>query len=79
MANLTTRQRNAMPARDFAGADRSYPIPDKSHARNALARVAQHGTPAECAEVRRAVHRKFPSIGKDGEHAHHDGRAEAHR
>ena len=42
----------------------SYPIEDESHARNALARVAQHGSPAEQARVRAAVHRKFPGIGK---------------
>ena len=42
----------------------SYPIPDASHARNALARVAQHGTPAEKATVRAKVKAKFPTIGK---------------
>ena len=40
----------------------SYPIPDASHARNALARVSQHGSEAEKATVRRAVHKKFPDI-----------------
>jgi len=40
----------------------SYPIPDESHGRNALARVSQHGTEAEKATVRRAVHKKFPDI-----------------
>jgi hypothetical protein len=42
----------------------SYPIPDKGHARNALARVSQHGTSAEKAKVRAAVKRKFPGIGQ---------------
>ena len=37
----------------------SYPIPDKSHARNALARSS--GKPV-AAKVRAAVHAKFPSI-----------------
>ncbi len=37
---------------------------DKAHARNALARVAQHGSPKEKAEVRAKVHKKFPGIGK---------------
>ena len=41
-----------------------YPIPDAAHARNALARVAQHGTPAEKAIVHRKVHAKFPGIGE---------------
>lgn len=38
----------------------SYPIPDASHARNALARSS--GKPVEAA-VRAKVHAKFPSIG----------------
>ena len=46
MAKLTTAKRKAIPSKDFAGPDRSYPINDASHARNALARVSQHGTPA---------------------------------
>jgi hypothetical protein len=72
---LTAHTREAMPKSDFAlpghgegpkgaGAG-SYPIPDESHARNALARVAQHGTAEEKARVRAAVHRKFPNIGAD--------------
>ena len=40
----------------------SYPIPDESHARNALARVSQHGTPAEKEKFRAAVRRKYPGI-----------------
>jgi len=40
----------------------SYPIPDESHARNALARVSQHGSPSEKATVRRKVHAKYPDI-----------------
>lgn len=62
MAKLTTERRNALPAKSFAGPDRSYPINDMSHARNALARVSQHGTAELKAKVRAAVHRKFPSI-----------------
>lgn len=62
---LTAKQRNAMPAKSFAGPDRSYPINDASHARNALARVSQYGDPALKARVRAAVHRKYPGIGQD--------------
>ena len=40
----------------------SYPIPDESHARNALARVSQHGSESEKAKVRAAVEKKFPDI-----------------
>jgi hypothetical protein len=40
MAKLTTKARKEIPAKDFAGPDRSYPIEDRSHARNALARAS---------------------------------------
>ena len=64
MAKLTTKARKALPKSDFALGAGRYPIEDKAHARNALARVSQHGTPAEKAKVRGAVSRKFPDIGK---------------
>lgn len=41
MAVLTTKARNALPVSTFAGPDRSYPIPDASHAANAKARAHQ--------------------------------------
>jgi hypothetical protein len=74
MAVLSTAQRKKLPSKSFAlpgkgegphgkGAG-SYPIPDASHARNALARVAQHGSSAEKAKVRAKVHAKYPGIGK---------------
>ena len=60
---LTASDRNALPASDFALPGRRYPIENSSHGKNALARVAQHGSPAEKARVRAAVHRKYPGIG----------------
>ncbi len=42
MAELSTRKRNAEPKSDFGLPDeRKYPMPDKSHARNAKARASQ--------------------------------------
>lgn len=41
-----------------------YPIDTLARGRNALARVSQHGSPAEKKIVRAAVKRKYPSIGK---------------
>lgn len=70
MAVLSTKARKAMPKSSFAlpskreGGKGGYPIPDKSHARNALSRVSQFGSSSEKAKVRAAVHRKFPDIGK---------------
>jgi hypothetical protein len=69
---LSASERRHMPRSEFALPGRgvgpkgagagSYPIPNASHARNALARVSQHGSSAEKAEVRRKVHEKFPGI-----------------
>lgn len=67
MAKLTTKKRNALKSSSFVfPKERKYPIHDITHARNALARVAQHGTPAEKAKVRAAVKRKYPSINVGG-------------
>jgi hypothetical protein len=76
MAVLTTKQRKKLPKSDFAlpgkgegpqgkGAG-SYPIPDRSHAANALARVSQHGSPAEKKAVRAKVAKKYPDMGDSG-------------
>lgn len=61
---LTASERHALPRKDFALGGERYPINDPNHARNALARVSQHGTPSEKKRVRAAVHRKYPGIGK---------------
>ena len=59
------RRSKALPAKFFAEPDkRKYPIENEAHARNALSRVAQSGTPAEKAKVKAAVKKKYPSIGK---------------
>ncbi len=63
MAKLTAAQRNALPRSDFAQpSKRKYPINDKAHARNALARVSQHGTADEKRKIRRKVAQRYPSI-----------------
>lgn len=60
MAKLTAKQRKALPASDYVfPKDRRYPIPDRAHAVDALARSS--GKPEE-AKVRAAVKRKFPAI-----------------
>ena len=61
---LTAAARHALPAKDFALGGERYPINDPNHARNALARVSQHGSESEKEKVRTAVHRKYPGIGK---------------
>jgi hypothetical protein len=60
MAKLTAAKRKKLPKSSFVekGA-RKYPIPDASHARDALARSS--GKPEHRAVVA-AVRRKFPNI-----------------
>jgi hypothetical protein len=62
MAKLTAAARNRIPTSEFAGPNRSFPVNDLSHARNALARASQHAGPELKAHIRAAVHRKFPGI-----------------
>jgi hypothetical protein len=72
--HITTAQRKALPSSDFAlpgkgkGAGGkgpgSYPIDTPNRARNALARGAQHASPAERATIERKVHAKYPGIGE---------------
>lgn len=70
MAKLTAKRRGKLPNTAFAVKGRKYPIGDKPRARNALARVSQHGTAAEKATVRRKVHSRFPDIGAKGSAKH---------
>jgi hypothetical protein len=62
---LSAKGRRQIKEEHFALPGRRYPIHDRSHARNALARVSQHGTPAEQAKVRAAVAARYPGIGKE--------------
>jgi len=63
--DLTTEGRKHIAAHNFAiPEERKYPIHDLAHARNALARVEQHGTPEEKAKVHAAVKRKFPALAE---------------
>ena len=41
MSKLNAAKRNALKSSQFAGPDRSYPVPDANHAKNALARASQ--------------------------------------
>lgn len=76
MADLTPKKKAKIPKSEFAIKSKAktaeqkkesgnYPIHDKAHARNALARVSQHGSPAEKSRVRAAVKKKYPDIGND--------------
>jgi hypothetical protein len=65
-AGLTYHKRKKMPPEAFVfQKTRRYPIHDIVHARNALARVSQHGNEAEKAKVKAAVYSKYPQLKKD--------------
>lgn len=61
MSRLSTSERKALPASDFAGGKGHFPIENIEHGRLAD-QMASHAGPAEAAKIRAAVHRKFPSI-----------------
>lgn len=75
MSKLTTKRRNALPTSAFAGPDRSYPISDSNHARNALARASQHASPELRAKIKAKVRARYPNIAVEGE----KGKPSAHR
>lgn len=67
MARLKAKSRKSLPASAFAYPSvRKYPIHDKAHARNALARAAQSKTYGTYAHVAAAVRRRYPSIVTGG-------------
>lgn len=67
MAKITAKKRRSLPKSSFAvPGRRAYPVDTVKRARNALARVAQHGTPAEKAAVKRKVRSRYPSINVGG-------------
>ena len=64
---LSAAARKHIKDKNFALPDKRYPIEDKAHARNALARAAQHASPDEKAQIKDKVHKKYPGIGKKAE------------
>jgi hypothetical protein len=69
MAKLSSKARNKLPKSSFAEpSDRKYPVNDKNHAKNALARVAQQenkgNISASAADKVKAKARKVLKKGK---------------
>jgi hypothetical protein len=62
---LTTEGRKKMQSSTFCGPNRSYPVPDKSHAVNALARAKANASPALYAKIKACVCRKSSANGWD--------------
>lgn len=73
-AVLTTEAREKIKPKNFAVSSKKsdtgepkYPINDPKHARNALTRVRQFGTPAEKSQVYSAVSKKYPALATRSE------------
>ena len=64
MAELTTRKRDSEPKSDFGLPEkRKYPMPDKSHARNAKARASQQKNEGNLSAAdKKRIDRKADSI-----------------
>lgn len=64
LSQLTAKKRDKLSDDDFALPGRRYPIHDLNHAKAALSRVAQFGTPEEKKKVRAATCKRW-KIGCD--------------
>ena len=61
MAKLTAAMRKKIPASKFAGPDRSFPLPDKNHAKAALSMVGRSEAKGTVSESQAAKIRKRAS------------------
>ena len=62
-AKLQAGQREKIKTKNFAiPSTKSYPLTDLAHARNALVRVRQFGSPSEKSQVYSAVTKKYPAL-----------------
>jgi twitching motility protein PilT len=81
MAKLTSSDRKALPTSTFAEPkQRKYPIPDISHARNALARVSGNGSSLEKEMVRAMLSESLQAVISQTlcKNVTNDGRVAAH-
>ncbi|MFT8718650.1 hypothetical protein [Acetobacter sp.] len=67
MSRLTAAERDALPDTAFALPGRRYPIPDKTHARDALARASEfhHRGELTDAEYETIVRRAKEVLGEE--------------
>lgn len=66
LAVLDAKKRSNLKPEDFALPPDGYPMHDLAHARNALARAAQHATPAQQATIKARVYRRWPQLKPSG-------------
>lgn len=66
LATLDAKKRGQLKSEDFALPPDGYPMQDIAHARNALARAAQHATPDEQATIKKRVYARWPQLKSEG-------------
>jgi hypothetical protein len=54
MATLTSKGRDKLPKKDFAGPGKSYPVEDRAHAANAKARATQENNAGKLSDSAKA-------------------------
>jgi hypothetical protein len=59
MAKLSAKARAKLPTKDFAGPNRTYPIPDKKHVAIAAGLAAMHGHKGIAPKAKAIGQRKF--------------------
>ena len=64
---LKAKARNALPSKDFAGPKRSFPIPDKNHAKAALAEIG-HAPASARPKIHAMAEAKLKGKVPRGEH-----------
>lgn len=65
MARLNAKQRKALPASDFAGPSRSFPMEDKIHAEKAV-QLEKFASPATKAKINARAKAMGINVGGDG-------------
>ncbi|MCP2339972.1 hypothetical protein [Actinomadura rupiterrae] len=82
MSRLNAEERRELKPDEFGipprdGRPGKYPIENKSHAVDALARVDRFGTPEEKEQVRKAVAKRYPDLpSSEGEGSSDAAKAE---
>lgn len=66
MSRLNAKQRKAMPASEFAGPDKSFPMNDLTHARMAVA-MEKNASPATRARINARARSMGVNVGGDGD------------
>lgn len=66
MSRLNAKQRKAMPASEFAGPDKSFPMEDKVHAEKAV-QLEKYASPATRAKINARARSMGVNVGGDGD------------